>query len=81
LGYDGKWSVHPDQIGVLNELFSPTQQQFDRAAAILDAYRAATEGAEGKGAVMLGEEMIDEASAKMARSLVARGERSGMRRG
>ena len=77
LGYDGKWSVHPDQIPVINEIFSPTQEQFDRAKAILDAYEAATEGEQRKGALMLGEEMIDEASAKMARSLVSRGERSG----
>lgn len=77
LGYDGKWSVHPDQIPVINQIFSPTEEQFERAAAILDAYRSATEGEQRKGALMLGDEMIDEASVKMARSLVARGERSG----
>jgi citrate lyase subunit beta / citryl-CoA lyase len=78
LGFDGKWSVHPDQLATLNEMFSPTQEQFDRAAAILDTYGAAVEGDERQGAVMLGEEMIDEASAKMARSLVTRGERAGL---
>jgi citrate lyase subunit beta / citryl-CoA lyase len=78
LGYDGKWSVHPDQIAPINELFSPTQEQFDRATAILGAYQASVEGAERKGAAMLGEEMIDEASAKMARSLVTRGRRAGL---
>jgi citrate lyase subunit beta / citryl-CoA lyase len=77
LGYDGKWSVHPDQIPVINEIFSPTEEQFERAKAILDAYESATEGEQRKGALMLGEEMIDEASAKMARSLVARAGRSG----
>jgi citrate lyase subunit beta/citryl-CoA lyase len=80
LGYDGKWSLHPDQIGILNEVFSPTQEQFDRAWDVLDAYREATEG-ERKGAVMLGDEMIDEASRKVAVMLVAKGERAGMRRG
>jgi citrate lyase subunit beta / citryl-CoA lyase len=78
LGYDGKWSVHPDQIAPINELYSPTQEQFDRAAAILSAYEASVEGSERKGSLMLGEEMIDEASAKMARSLVTRGRRSGL---
>src|ERR687897_3053813 len=73
LGYDGKWALHPDQVKVLNEVFSPTQEQFDRAHAILDAYREATEGTgERKGAVMFGDEMIDEASRKMALKFVAR---------
>src|SRR4051812_33076758 len=44
LGFDGKWALHPDQVTILNEVFSPTQEQFDRAWDILDAYRAATEG-------------------------------------
>jgi citrate lyase subunit beta/citryl-CoA lyase len=79
LGFDGKWSLHPDQVTILNEVFSPTQQQLDRAWEVLDAYREATEG-ERKGAVMLGDEMIDEASRKVAVTLVSRGERAGMTR-
>src|SRR3984957_3241217 len=79
LGFDGKWSLHPDQVTILNEIFSPTQEQFDKAWEVLDAYREATEG-EGKGAVMLGDEMIDEASRKGAVALVARGERAGIAR-
>jgi len=79
LGYDGKWALHPDQVTVLNEVFSPTQEQFDRAWAILDAYAHATEG-EGKGAVMFGDEMIDEASRKMALKFISRGERAGFQR-
>ncbi len=79
LGFDGKWALHPDQVTVLNEVFSPTQEQFDKAWAILDAYREATEG-EGKGAVMFGNEMIDEASRKMALKFISRGERAGLRR-
>jgi len=79
LGYDGKWALHPDQVTILNEVFSPTQEQFDRAWAILDAYSSATEG-EGKGAVMFGEEMIDEASRKMALKFISRGSRAGLKR-
>ncbi len=79
LGYDGKWALHPDQVTILNELFSPTQEQFDRAWAILDAYKEATE-TERKGAVMFGDEMIDEASRKMAVKFVARGELAGLKR-
>jgi citrate lyase subunit beta/citryl-CoA lyase len=79
LGYDGKWALHPDQVTILNEMFSPTQEQFDRALDILDAYEAATEG-ERKGAVMFGDEMIDEASRKMANKFVMRGQRAGFTR-
>ena len=84
LGYDGKWALHPDQVTILNEVFSPTQEQFDRAHAILDAYAGATagdgHGGEGKGAVMFGDEMIDEASRKMALKFISRGERAGLQR-
>ena len=79
LGYDGKWALHPDQVTILNEIFSPTQDQFDHAWAILDAYKEATEN-ERKGAVMFGDEMIDEASRKMAIKFVTRGERAGLER-
>jgi len=77
LGYDGKWALHPDQVKVINEVYTPTQEQFDRAHDILEAYRNATEE-ERRGAVMFGDEMIDEASRKMATKFVARGERAGM---
>ena len=77
LGYDGKWAVHPDQVAILNEVFSPTQEQFDRAWEVLDAYEEAT-GVEGKGAVLFGGEMIDEASRKMALKFVSRGDRAGL---
>ncbi len=79
LGYDGKWALTPDQVGVLNEIYSPTQEQFDRAWDILDAYATATQD-ERKGAVMFGDEMIDEASRKMALKFVSRGERAGLQR-
>ena len=79
LGYDGKWALHPDQVTILNEVFSPTQEQFDKAWAILDAYKEATE-TDRKGAVMFGDEMIDEASRKMAIKFVSRGERAGLKR-
>ena len=66
LGYDGKWALHPDQVSVINEVFTPTQEQFDRALDILDAYEKATTEGDRRGAVMFGDEMIDEASRKMA---------------
>jgi citrate lyase subunit beta/citryl-CoA lyase len=79
LGYDGKWALHPGQIDVLNEVFTPTQDEFDKAEAILEAYAHATD-VEMKGAVMFGTEMIDEASRKMAEQLSQRGRAAGMAR-
>jgi citrate lyase subunit beta/citryl-CoA lyase len=80
LGYDGKWALHPDQVTILNEVFSPSQEQFDKAWDVLDAYEKATTEGDRKGAVMMGDEMIDEASRKVAVKLVSRGERAGLRR-
>ena len=78
-GFDGKWALTPDQALVLNEVYSPNQELFDKSCDILDAYRVATDETRA-GAVMFGDEMIDEASAKIANSFVARGRRSGMAR-
>ena len=78
LGYDGKWVLHPGQIEPCNEAFTPSQEQFERAIAILEAYKQATE-VERRGAVMLGDEMIDEASRKMAQQFFVRGQAAGLR--
>jgi citrate lyase subunit beta/citryl-CoA lyase len=81
LGYDGKWVLHPDQIAAGNEIFSPRQDDYDRAELILEAYEWHTSTAGGtRGAVMLGDEMIDEASRKMALVVSAKGRAAGMRR-
>jgi citrate lyase subunit beta/citryl-CoA lyase len=79
LGYDGKWALHPGQIDVLNEVFAPTQEEYDKAEAILEAYAHAAD-VEHRGAVMFGTEMIDEASRKMAEQLAQRGRAAGMSR-
>ena len=79
LGYDGKWAVHPGQIDVVNEAFSPSQNDYERAELVLDAYRYYT-SAERRGAVMLGNEMIDEASRKLALVAAAKGRAAGLHR-
>jgi citrate lyase subunit beta/citryl-CoA lyase len=81
LGYDGKWVLHPDQIAAGNEVFAPSREDYLRAEAILDAYAHSISEAGGRrGAVMLGEEMIDEASHKMALVIAAKGRAAGLRR-
>jgi citrate lyase subunit beta/citryl-CoA lyase len=81
LGFDGKWVLHPGQIDAANEVYSPDQSDYDHAELILDAYDYYTSEAGGKlGAVMLGDEMIDEASRKMALVIAAKGRAAGMTR-
>jgi citrate lyase subunit beta / citryl-CoA lyase len=80
-GYDGKWVLHPAQLEPANEVFSPRQDAYDKAELILDAYAHHTSAAGHEvGAAMLGEEMIDEASRKMALVTAERGRMLGMSR-
>ena len=81
LGFDGKWVLHPDQIEPANEAFSPRQEDYDHAELILDAYAYHTSAEGGAtGAAMLGDEMIDEASRKMALVIAAKGRAAGLHR-
>lgn len=81
LGFDGKWVLHPGQIEAANEIFSPSQEDYDHAELILDAYAWHTSEAGGaRGSAMLGEEMIDEASRKMALVIAGKGRAAGLSR-
>ncbi len=81
LGFDGKWVLHPDQVDIVNEIFSPSQADYDHAELILDAYDFHTSASGGaRGAVMLGDEMIDEASRKMALVISSKGRAAGLQR-
>ena len=77
LGFDGKWALHPEQIGLCNEVFSPSLEEFERARRIVDAYRRATDG-DRLGAMMFEGEMIDEATRRMAEQVVVRGRAAGL---
>lgn len=72
LGIDGKWTIHPRQIAVVNEVFTPTREQWERAEAMLAAYERASDGA-----AMFDGEMIDEANRKMAERLAQAGRAAG----
>ena len=67
-----KWSIHPDQIAPINDIFSPSGDEVARAEALLAAYDAAPSGA----AVFEGE-MVDEASRKMAERVLRAGRAAG----
>jgi malyl-CoA/(S)-citramalyl-CoA lyase len=70
LGCEGKWAIHPSQIALANEVFTPTEQEISRARRILEAMEEAAK--EGKGAVSLDGRLIDAASIRMAENLVAK---------
>jgi citrate lyase beta subunit len=67
LGCDGKWAIHPDQIDIINEVFTPSQDDIDLAARVLEADGKAA--AEGRGAVAVEGRMVDQATVRMARQL------------
>jgi malyl-CoA/(S)-citramalyl-CoA lyase len=68
LGCEGKWAIHPSQIALANDVFTPSQGEVSRARRILEAMEQAA--SEGKGAVSLDGKLIDAASIKMAENLV-----------
>ena len=75
LGCEGKWAIHPSQIALANEVFSPSDAEVEKAKRILEAMEQATR--EGKGAVSLDGRLIDIASIKQAENLVEKAERIG----
>jgi citrate lyase subunit beta/citryl-CoA lyase len=68
LGIEGKWAIHPSQIALANEVFSPPAAEVERAGRILAALDEAAR--EGRGAAQLDGKMIDAASARMAENVV-----------
>jgi malyl-CoA/(S)-citramalyl-CoA lyase len=70
LGCEGKWAIHPSQVALANELFSPSDADVTKAKRILEAMAQAEK--EGKGAVSLDGRLIDLASIRQAENLVAK---------
>ncbi len=68
LGYEGKWAIHPSQIKMANEVFSPTAKEVEKAERMVAALREAEE--QGKGAASLDGKMIDAASERMAKNVL-----------
>ena len=72
LGCEGKWAIHPSQVALANEVFTPSGVEIEHARRILEAMEQAAK--EGKGAVSLDGRLIDAASIKMAQNLTAKAE-------
>ncbi|HEY8070591.1 MAG TPA: CoA ester lyase, partial [Methylocystis sp.] len=68
LGYEGKWAIHPSQIELANQVFTPSEAEVTKARRILEAMAQAAK--EGKGAVSLDGRLIDIASIRMAEALI-----------
>lgn len=72
LGYEGKWAIHPSQVELANQVYSPSEAEIDKARRIMEAMEQAKK--EGKGAVSLDGRLIDIASIKMAENLLQKAE-------
>jgi citrate lyase subunit beta/citryl-CoA lyase len=68
LGFDGKWCIHPAQITVVNEVFSPTEKEVEWAKKVVAAYEEAN--AASAGSVSVDGRMVDTASIKLARNVL-----------
>jgi malyl-CoA/(S)-citramalyl-CoA lyase len=68
LGYEGKWAIHPSQIALANDVFTPPPPEVERARRILRALDDAAR--DGRGAAQLDGRMVDAASARMAQNIV-----------
>ena len=68
LGFDGKWCIHPTQVGVVNGAFSPTEREVEWAKKVVAAYEGAN--AAGSGALSVEGQMVDAASIKMVRRIL-----------
>jgi citrate lyase subunit beta/citryl-CoA lyase len=69
-GFDGKWVLHPDQIELCNQIFIPTDAEYQRASDLIAKFESAQ--SQGLGAIADGDVMIDEASRRSAAKIVAR---------
>ena len=76
LGYEGKWAIHPSQIALANEVYTPTAAEVSRAERFVAAMAAAAR--DGKGAVSLDGRLIDAASIRIAESLLAKARAAGL---
>ena len=68
LGYEGKWAIHPTQVPIANDVYSPSDAEVTKAKRILEAMADAAK--QGKGAVSLDGRLIDVASIRMAEALI-----------
>lgn len=77
MGFDGKWAVHPDQVKIINDAFTPSPPEIERAKEILDLYRQADLDA-GLGAIVYKDEMVDAATLRVEWKKLAVAKKAGL---
>jgi citrate lyase subunit beta/citryl-CoA lyase len=77
MGFDGKWAIHPDQVPVINRVFTPSSEEITRAREIIDLYEKADLDS-GAGAMVYKDEMIDAASLPTERKKLAIAKKTGL---
>jgi citrate lyase subunit beta/citryl-CoA lyase len=77
MGFDGKWAIHPIQVPVINEAFTPTAQEITRARRIIDAYDQA-DTASGAGVIVIDDEMVDAATLRVERKKLEIASKAGL---
>jgi len=77
LGAVGKWAIHPSQVAIAQEVFSPSQAELDRAHKAVTAYAEAQK--QGLGAIQVDGQMVDVATVRLVRRIIERGELAGMK--
>lgn len=77
LGFDGKWAIHPSQLEPINQAFTPTPEELAHAERVLRAYETAGRD-EGRGAIVVGDEMVDRATLKVEERRLAVARKLGL---
>jgi citrate lyase subunit beta/citryl-CoA lyase len=77
MGFDGKWAIHPSQVPVINEAFTPSHEEIERARTILAAYQQA-DVEQGRGAIVIGDEMVDAATLRVEWKKLAIARKAGL---
>jgi citrate lyase subunit beta/citryl-CoA lyase len=77
MGFDGKWAIHPDQVPVINRVFTPSREEITRAQEIIALYQK-SDADSGLGAVVYNDEMVDAASLPMERRKLAIARKAGL---
>lgn len=77
MGFDGKWAIHPSQVSVINDAFSPSSEEIERARRILEAYERA-DAEQGLGAIVVDDEMVDAATLRVEAKKLAIARKAGL---
>jgi citrate lyase subunit beta/citryl-CoA lyase len=77
MGFDGKWAIHPAQIDIINEVYTPSVEEIARAKHIIDEYeKADVQG--GLGAIVIDDQMIDAAVLRVEWKKLAIAQKAGL---